>query len=68
MEVLWVLRKGSIGVLIGFMTLGRLLFQFSLGELSDLVDRRFLIAGVPLGPIPVCMMLAGLENPTDNLH
>lgn len=62
------LGKGSIGALIGFMTLGGMLFQFPLGKLSDLVDRRFLIAGVPLASIPVCLMLAGLENPSDNLY
>ena len=62
------LSKGSIGGLIGCMTLGGMLFQFPLGKLSDLMDRRLLIAGVPGMSIPICVALVMLENPTDNLY
>lgn len=62
------LSKGSIGGLIGCMTLGGMLFQFPLGKLSDLMDRRLLIVGVPGLSIPICIVLAQLENPADNLY
>lgn len=62
------LTKGSIGGLVGFMTLGGMLLQFPLGKLSDLMDRRLLIAGIPGLSIPVCMALVMLENPTDHLY
>ena len=62
------LQSGSIGGLIGFMTLGGMLFQFPLGKLSDRVDRRLVIVGAPALSIPVCFVLATMENPTDNLY
>jgi len=49
------LSSGSIGSLIGFMALGGMVFQFPVGKLSDLVDRRLVLVGAPL------------ENPADNL-
>ncbi len=62
------LSKGSIAGLIGCMTLGGMLFQFPLGKLSDLMDRRLLIAGVPGLSIPICIVLALLANPAENLY
>ncbi len=62
------LSNGSIGGLIGFMTLGGMLLQFPLGKLSDRVDRRLVIVGVPGLSIPICFVLAMLENPADNLY
>ena len=62
------LSAGAIGLLLGFMTLGGMLFQFPLGKLSDLVDRRLVIVGAPGLSIPVCFILASLENPADNLN
>jgi MFS family permease len=62
------LSNGSIGGLIGFMTLGGMLLQFPLGKLSDLVDRRLVIVGVPSLTIPICFVLALLENPAGNLY
>ncbi len=62
------LSKGSIAGLIGCMTLGGMLFQFPLGKLSDLMDRRLLIAGVPGLSIPICIVLALLVNPAENLY
>ena len=61
------LSTGSIGGLIGFMTLGGMIFQFPLGKLSDHIDRRLVLAGAPGLAIPVCFLLAMLENPADNL-
>ncbi len=60
------LSTGSIGWLIGFMTLGGMLFQFPLGKLSDHIDRRLLIVGAPGFAIPVCLFLALLDNPAGN--
>jgi MFS family permease len=60
------LSSGSIGSLIGFMTLGGMIFQFPVGKLSDLVDRRLVLVGAPGIAIPVCFFLAMLENPADN--
>jgi len=60
------LSTGSIGGLIGFMTLGGMLFQFPLAKLSDHIDRRLVIVGAPGIAIPVCFFLAMLENPADN--
>lgn len=60
------LSNGSIGSLIGFMTLGGMLFQFPLGKLSDRVDRRLIIVGVPGLAIPLCFLLAGLDDPAGN--
>jgi MFS family permease len=62
------LSTGSIGVMLGFMTMGGMLFQFPLGKLSDMVDRRLVIVGAPGLSIPVCFALASLENPADNLN
>jgi len=62
------LGKGSIGVLMSCVTIGGMLFQFPLGKLSDLMDRRLLIVGLPGLSIPVCVALAMLENPADNLY
>ena len=61
------LSSGSIGSLIGFMALGGMIFQFPLGKLSDLVDRRLVLVGAPGIAIPVCFFLTMLENPADNL-
>jgi len=61
------LASGSIGSLIGFMTLGGMIFQFPIGKLSDLIDRRLVLVGAPGFAIPVCFFLAMLENPADNL-
>lgn len=62
------LSNGSIGGLIGFMTLGGMLLQFPLGKLSDLVDRRLVIVGLPSLSIPICFALVSLENPAGNLY
>jgi len=61
------LSSGSIGSLIGFMTFGGMIFQFPLGKLSDLIDRRLVLVGAPGFAIPVCFFLAMLENPAGNL-
>jgi MFS family permease len=60
------LPTGSIGWLIGCMTLGGMLFQFPLGKLSDLIDRRLIIVGAPSLAIPICLFLAMLETPAGN--
>ncbi len=60
------LSNGSIGGLIGIMTLGGMIFQFPLGRLSDRVDRRLVIVGAPGLAIPVCIFLASLDNPADS--
>jgi len=62
------LSTGAIGVLLGFMTVGGMLFQFPLAKLSDLVDRRLVIVGAPGLSIPVCLLLASLENPAGQLN
>jgi len=62
------LSTGSIGVMLGFMTIGGMLFQFPLGRLSDIVDRRLVIVGAPAMSIPVCVSLALMENPADKLN
>lgn len=59
--------QAAIGGLIGSMTVGGMLFQFPLGKISDMMDRRLLIAGIPGLSIPICLVLANLDNPTDNL-
>lgn len=59
------LASGSIGILIGCMTLGGMLFQFPMGKLSDHIDRRLVIVGAPALTIPVCLFLVALDNPTD---
>ena len=61
------LSSGSIGSLIGFMALGGMIFQFPLGKISDLIDRRLVLVGAPGFAIPVCFLLVMLENPADNL-
>jgi len=60
------LPAGSIGWLIGFMSLGGMLFQFPLGKLSDHIDRRLLIVGAPGLAIPLCLFLAQLDDPASN--
>ena len=60
------LSSGAIGGLIGFMTLGGMLFQFPLSKLSDRMDRRLVMVGAPGLAIPVCFFLAMLENPVEN--
>lgn len=62
------LSTGSIGIMLGFMTVGGMLFQFPLGRLSDIVDRRLVIVGAPALSIPVCIALALMENPADKLN
>ena len=62
------LSTGSIGVMLGFMTVGGMLFQFPLGKLSDMVDRRLVIVSAPALSIPVCLVLASLDNPADRLN
>jgi len=62
------LSTGAIGVMLGFMTVGGMLFQFPLGKLSDMVDRRLVIVGAPALSIPVCIALATMENPANDLN
>jgi len=62
------LSTGAIGVMLGFMTVGGMLFQFPMGKLSDVVDRRLIIVGAPALSIPVCLVLASFENPADKLN
>jgi MFS family permease len=62
------LSTGAIGVMLGFMTVGGMLFQFPLGKLSDIVDRRLVIVGAPGLSIPICLLLASLQDPAANLH
>lgn len=62
------LSTGAIGLMLGFMTMGGMLFQFPLGKLSDMVDRRLVIVGAPGLSIPVCFVLASLENPAGKLN
>lgn len=60
------LSSAAIGGLIGVMTVGGMLFQFPLGRLSDRIDRRLVIVGAPGLAIPLCFLLALLENPAQN--
>ena len=62
------LSTGSIGVMLGFMTIGGMLFQFPMGKLSDIVDRRVVIVSAPALSIPVCILLASMDNPTNDLY
>ena len=62
------LSTGAIGIMLGFMTVGGMLFQFPLGKLSDMVDRRLVIVGAPGLSIPLCLVLASLENPAADLN
>lgn len=62
------LSTGQIGLLLGYMTMGGMLFQFPLGKLSDKVDRRLVIVGASGLVIPLCLVLASLEKPTDKLN
>jgi MFS family permease len=62
------LSTGAIGVMLGFMTVGGMLFQFPLGKLSDIVDRRLVIVGAPGLSIPICLLLASLQDPAANLN
>jgi MFS family permease len=59
------LASGSIGILIGCMALGGMLFQFPIGKLSDHVDRRLVIVGAPALAVPVCLILIAMNNPAD---
>ena len=52
------LSTGAIGLMLGFMTMGGMLFQFPLGKLSDMVDRRMVIVGAPGLSIQDCSVLA----------
>ncbi|MEE9313485.1 MAG: MFS transporter [Rhizobiaceae bacterium] len=61
------LSNGEIGGLIGVMTLGGTLFQFPLAKLSDRIDRRHVIIGAPALAIPICFILATMENPADKI-
>ncbi len=62
------LATGSIGLMLGFMTIGGMLFQFPMGKLSDIIDRRLVIVGASALSIPVCILLASLHNPADSLN
>lgn len=53
---------GAIGALIGFTTLGGMLFQFPLGRLSDHIDRRLVIVGTAGLAVPVCLFLASVDG------
>lgn len=57
------LATGAIGALIGFMTLGGMLFQFPLGRLSDLIDRRLVIVGMAGLAVPICLAVASIGEP-----
>jgi len=61
------LDTGAIGALIGFATLGGMLFQFPLGRLSDRVDRRLVIVGSAGLAVPICLALASIGEPTTDL-
>ncbi len=61
------LSSGAIGSLIGFMTLGGMLFQFPLGKLSDRIDRRLVIVGAPGLAMPICFFIAMQTHPANNL-
>lgn len=52
------LAAGSVGALVGFATLGGMLFQFPMGRLSDRIDRRFVITGAAGLGVPLCLGLA----------
>ena len=58
------LGTGAIGALIGFTTLGGMLFQFPLGRLSDLFDRRLVMVGSAGLAVPVCLTLAFVTGPS----
>ena len=61
------LSNAYIGGLIAFMTLGGMLFQFPLGKLSDRIDRRLVLVGTPILAIVICLLLAMLDNPANNI-
>lgn len=61
------LDTGAIGALVGFATLGGMLFQFPLGRLSDFVDRRLVIVGSAGLAVPVSLALASLGTPSTGL-
>ena len=61
------LSNGQIGSLVGFMTLGGMLFQFPLGKLSDLVDRRLVLVAAPSLAIPLCLFVSLLEEPAADI-
>ncbi len=60
------LSNGEIGSLMGVMVLGGMLLQFPLAKLSDRVDRRLVIVCTPGLAVPVCFILAMMENPGTN--
>jgi MFS family permease len=62
------LDTGAIGALIGFITLGGMLFQFPLGKLSDHIDRRLVIVGTAGFAVPVCLLLASIDGPSAHLY
>jgi len=61
------LSSGGVGGLIFLMTMGGMLFQFPLAKLSDKIDRRLVMVGAPGLAIPVCIFLAGIDNPAQNI-
>jgi len=61
------LDTGAIGALIGFVTLGGMLFQFPLGRLSDRIDRRLVVVGSAGLAIPICLALAAIGDPAADL-
>lgn len=61
------LAAGSVGALVGFATLGGMLFQFPMGRLSDRIDRRLVITGAAGLGVPLCLALAVWGAPAENL-
>lgn len=59
------LASGPIGILVGCMALGGMLFQFPIGKLSDHIDRRLVIVGAPALVMPVFVYLIAMDNPAD---
>lgn len=56
------LKAGAVGVLVGCATLGGMLFQFPLGRLSDIVDRRLVITGAAGLAVPVCLLMLPFDS------
>ena len=61
------LDAAGIGALIGVATLGGMICQFPIGRLSDRIDRRLVIVGLAGLAVPVCAMLASLDQPASQL-
>lgn len=57
-----------VGSLLGCMTIGGMLFQFPMGKLSDIVDRHLVIVIAPALSIPICVLLASMDNPSGELY